>query len=227
MSRRSSARAGIARERLVDDALQFARRADAGGRGCISSRTRPTVTVDGWIPLDVRSGELTVFDPMHGRRGRARVRRSPAGTFDAYLQLLPGESLVVVGRIRSRPGTVTDLSTPRARPPSFKARGRFASSRAGQALPAARTIERLASWTVLGGDDVKRFSGTAEYTMTFPRPAGTAEAWQLDLGRVHDSARVRLNGRELGDPVRSRFSHHDRRRAAVRDERAGSVRAPT
>jgi len=31
----------------------------------------------------------------------------------------------------------------------------------------------------------------------FTRPEGFAAAWQLDLGRVAASARVRLNGREL------------------------------
>jgi len=68
----------------------------------------------------------------------------------------------------------------------------------GPSLPAARTVERLESWTAFAGEDVKSFSGTATYTATFPRPASAAQAWQLDLGRVHDSARVRLNGRDLG-----------------------------
>ena len=189
------ARAAVAREPLVDESLQFARRVDMGGRVYFISNPTDR-TVDGWIPLDVQSGELTVFDPMHGRRGSARVRRSPTGTLDALLQLLPGESLVVVAgsapaqepyRVYRRAGSAAGIQGSWA--------VRFVKG--GPTLPEARTIERLASWTTLGGDDVRRFSGTAEYTMTFPHLGGDADAWQLDLGRVHDSARVRLNGREL------------------------------
>jgi hypothetical protein len=188
-------RAGIARERLVDDSLQFARRTGAGGRLYFISNTTDRM-LDGFVPLDVRSGELTVFDPMRGYRGRARVRRSPAGTFDAFLQFLPGESLVVMAG--SAPAR-EDYPSYRAAGSAVEIQGpwtiRFVTG--GPALPAARTLARLASWTTLGGDDLKAFSGTAEYTTRFPRPAGAAAAWRLDLARVKDSARVRLNGREL------------------------------
>ena len=36
------------------------------------------------------------------------------------------------------------------------------------------------------------------YTLEFERPKGRADDWQLDLGDVRESARVRLNGRSLG-----------------------------
>jgi hypothetical protein len=49
-----------------------------------------------------------------------------------------------------------------------------------------------------GDANAHRFAGTAVYTLTFDRPAGEAVAWWLDLGRVCQSARVRLNGRDLG-----------------------------
>jgi hypothetical protein len=189
-------RAGTTRERLVDESLRFARRADSRGRVYFISN--PTGrTFDGWIPLDVRTGDLTVFDPMHGRRGMARVRRSPDGAFDAYLQLPPGESLVVAAGLAA---ALEPYATYRAAGSAIEVPGSWTVRfvKGGPRLPAARTIERLASWTGLGGDDVNWFSGTAEYTVTFPRPQGAADAWQLDLGRVHDSARVRLNGRDLG-----------------------------
>ncbi len=69
--------------------------------------------------------------------------------------------------------------------------------RGGPALPAEQTIDRLTSWTSWG-DQFRDFSGTAVYTTTFARPSGGSPSWQLDLGRVHESARVRLNGRDLG-----------------------------
>jgi len=65
-------------------------------------------------------------------------------------------------------------------------------------LPTPFTTERLASWTELGGAEAQRFAGTALYSITFDAPSGPASHWALDLGEVSQSARVRLNGRELG-----------------------------
>jgi hypothetical protein len=75
----------------------------------------------------------------------------------------------------------------------------------GPELPAARTIDRLVSWTRFEGDDVKRFAGTAVYTVRFRRPGSAGSSWRLDLGRVLDSARVSLNGRDLGTLVGPTF----------------------
>lgn len=68
----------------------------------------------------------------------------------------------------------------------------------GPTLPAKKQTEKLGSWTDLGGDDVKKFSGTADYTISFPMPDGNAEGWLLDLGKVAESAKVMLNGKEVG-----------------------------
>ena len=61
------------------------------------------------------------------------------------------------------------------------------------------------SWTTFG-HDAEVFSGTAAYTATFPQPKVPSELWQLDLGRVAESARIRLNGQSLatliGPPYR-------------------------
>ena len=46
--------------------------------------------------------------------------------------------------------------------------------------------------------EAQRFGGTARYSLTFDAPAGGAHEWLLDLGEVHESADVRLNGREIG-----------------------------
>ena len=70
--------------------------------------------------------------------------------------------------------------------------------RGGPAMPATVTTSRLESWTRFPAAGVKEFAGTATYTVSLPRPATPASAFRLDLGEVRDSARVRLNGRDLG-----------------------------
>lgn len=80
--------------------------------------------------------------------------------------------------------------------------------RGGPTLPAARETAQLRSWTEWGGDDLKAFSGTAVYKTKFRR-AGDDDL-VLDLGRVADSARVRVNGKEvaalIGPPWRTNVS---------------------
>ena len=51
--------------------------------------------------------------------------------------------------------------------------------------------------TTMFGQDAEVFSGTASYVATFARPSSIGQQWQLDLGQVAESARVRLNGRDL------------------------------
>jgi hypothetical protein len=127
-----------------------------------------------------------------------------------YLQLPPGSSLIVTASAAS----ATSAAPAGERFESYRPDGdavpivgpwhlRFAKG--GPTLPSERSVERLTSWTAFGGDAVN-FSGTAHYTATFARPPATAEKWRIDLGQVRESARVRLNGRDvaalIGSPYR-------------------------
>jgi len=67
----------------------------------------------------------------------------------------------------------------------------------GPTRPAEHALSRPESWTGLGGEDTRCFSGTGRYELDFEvtRPA---DGWVLDLGRVAESARVRLDGQTVG-----------------------------
>ncbi|MBI5084301.1 MAG: hypothetical protein HZB13_06860 [Acidobacteria bacterium] len=67
----------------------------------------------------------------------------------------------------------------------------------GPELPEPHSTVRLESWTGWS-EAAGRFGGTALYSIRFDAPPSKATAWTLDLGDVRESARVRLNGRELG-----------------------------
>ncbi len=59
------------------------------------------------------------------------------------------------------------------------------------------TITQLRSWTEL--EEAKTYSGWATYEITFEIPVVDPELqWMLDLGRVHETAEVTLNGIRLG-----------------------------
>jgi hypothetical protein len=79
----------------------------------------------------------------------------------------------------------------------------------GPTLPATFAAKQLGSWAKLGGEEARRFAGTARYTLVFDAPPGLQPeggAWQLELGAVAQSARIRLNGEDLGTLLIPPFS---------------------
>jgi hypothetical protein len=71
----------------------------------------------------------------------------------------------------------------------------------GHGAPPQVTLGALKSWPDVDDPGVRHFSGIATYRTTFDCPPGIdtrAVRATLDLGRVHEVAEVRLNGRLLG-----------------------------
>jgi hypothetical protein len=75
----------------------------------------------------------------------------------------------------------------------------------GPVIPSKITTKELQSWTMFEGDDVKNFSGTARYSISFDKPTADAKAWILDLGKVNETAEVFLNGRKLATLIGPTF----------------------
>jgi hypothetical protein len=189
---------GIAREPMVEGHLRFVRRrSDKGHSYFIVNHGNKAV--DGWIPLGVAADAAVVLDPMHdGRAGGAALRpRSTTGA-QVYLQLQPGESCVLRtfagGAPAARPWA---YSKPSGSPVAIQGSWKVTFLDGGPALPQGLDVARLASWTETGGDEARRFAGTARYATEIDAPADHADDYVLDLGRVCDSARVRVNGHEV------------------------------
>jgi hypothetical protein len=189
-------KAGVLREPLVDRGLAFVRRRHTGGRTYFVANPG-TTPVQGWLRLATDARAVASYDPMRGSRGWARVRQAGQGAAEVYVQLGAGESLVLAthaaGGVEAYP-YVEPTGPAQAVEGSWTVR----FIRGGPELPAPVTTSSLVSWTRFDTAGVKAFSGTATYSTSFPRPAAPATTWRLDLGQVRDSARVRLNGRELG-----------------------------
>jgi len=58
-------------------------------------------------------------------------------------------------------------------------------------------FDQLTDWTESPDEAVRYYSGIATYRVAFDAPAGDGPLY-LDLGTVHDIARVRVNGEDLG-----------------------------
>ena len=68
----------------------------------------------------------------------------------------------------------------------------------GPELPAAQQQEVLQPWTEDQDGAAAFFSGTAVYSTSFDLDEAPQGNWRLDLGEVLHSARVKLNGQDLG-----------------------------
>jgi hypothetical protein len=64
--------------------------------------------------------------------------------------------------------------------------------------PASVVFDSLTDWTKRPEAGIKFYSGTAKYRKSFDLPAGAGGKLFLDLGELHNLARVRLNGQDLG-----------------------------
>jgi hypothetical protein len=186
---------GIARESLVDhEGLYYLRRAFAGGRHYFIAN-RSDKPVDGWIPLALAAKATALLDPMSGRTGMGATRRV-GPTTEIYLQLEPGAS-VIVRAFTAEPATGTAWpyrqSTSVGGAVTGDWRVEFISG--GPTLPPPFTTTSLGSWTRSGGA-AENFAGTVRYSVTFDSPAAPA-AW-LDLGKVSQSVRIKLNGKNYG-----------------------------
>jgi hypothetical protein len=137
---------------------------------------------------------VCMMDPMTGGMGEAAVDEQ-GKTRRIRIQLEVGESCIL-RTFNERVPTVAawhyrELET------AYTLEGVWDVEflEGGPELPPGYQTSVLSSWAG-SSDSAARFAGTAVYRMRFDRP-GSPSRWVLDLGIVHASARIRLNGKML------------------------------
>jgi hypothetical protein len=189
--------AGTKRETMVDYGIDFIRRADGDGPFYFIVN-RGNSIIDNWIPVRDEFQSAGLFNPSNGKCGLACVRKGQEGYNEVYLQLNSGESIILKTfnrEIEGSPYTYLKQDGDVVKEISGKWKISFISG--GPVLPKKFKLDKLCPWTDLKGEAVKNFSGTARYSVSFEKPEGDARTWILNLGRVAESARVRLNGEEI------------------------------
>ena len=192
--------AKVPRETMTDSGLLFIRRTEAGRRHYFITN-RSGKAFDGWLALATPAKSAVILDPMTGRSGIATMRTAESQT-QVYLQIQPGESLILRTLTEQENFAPTDgarwtYSRAQGQPIALSGTWKVAFIQGGPTLPPPAEITTLASWTSLSAD-AARFAGSARYRITFDAPPPLADHWLLDLGTVAQSARIRLNGTDLG-----------------------------
>lgn len=200
----SIALAGVNPEAMYVKGLQCIRRKTNEG-SCYFIKNPSSQSFKGWLKLNTPLRSAALFNPMTGQTGYAEVRQADRGTQEVYLQLQPEESLLVSTFNTSHNGTSYPFYEVSGDSVSLaQNKWQVTFVKGGPTLPAQRSINQLGSWTDYGMD-YQSFSGTAEYTTRLPR-LKKVDTWQLNLGTVHESAEVYLNGKLLGTLVNAPFT---------------------
>jgi len=187
----------IRREKLTDLGLQFIRRNINGGKYYyLVNHTAKDIDTD--VPLNAQ-GKVLIMDPQSGETGWAAANLK-TGDRQTRLQIKSGEALILKvanentsTAIRNwvylnKPDAVIQLKNPWSL--------HFTSG--GPELPADQQIDKLASWTTLPDPKLQAFSGTGVYTTNFNLPEKKAKEYVLNLNQVDESAKVWVNGQEIG-----------------------------
>ena len=188
----------IARESAMDSGIRFERRRNAEGFDYFFVN-RSSKSFDGWMTLGKPAQSAVLMDPLfENRTGWAAVRKVDEQA-QVYLQLEPGQSLILrTLTAKKGDGAAWEYSQAAGTPIRIEGTWDVKFVDGGPVLPQGYQTTQLTSWTERDDKEAKRFFGTARYTITFDAPKEKADDWVLDLGRVCESARVTLNGNFLG-----------------------------
>ncbi len=189
----------VSRETMTDrPGLHFVRRAFAGGRVYFICN-QGSEALDDWVTLSQAAVSVEVMDPMTGRTGLARIRSEARGATQVDLQIDPGASLVLRVFDAIKPASSAwGYHHADGAPVPLTGTWHVKFLEGGPTLPDRFQTDHLDTWTKLGDAAAQTFAGTSLYTITFDAPGGRLGPWSLDLGRVCESARVRLNGQTQG-----------------------------
>jgi hypothetical protein len=197
--------AAVARESLFNQpGLMCIRRAVDGGRYYFIAN-RGTNGFDGWLPLACAAKSVVAMDALSGATGVA-TSRSNTNSTEVYLHLAAGESVILRTFDNEK---VSGAAWPLwfASPGSeIKGEWKVDFTSGGPVLPASFTMKTPGSWTQSGDTNAQSFAGAARYSVTFDLAAAAQfVSWSLDLGKVVQSARVKLNGKDYGTLITPPF----------------------
>lgn len=188
--------AGIGKEQLVDTGLKYIRRkSDQGIFYYLVNHS--AATIDSFVPLNENGISCLLLDPQTGLTGVAQTKAENQ-QLKVRLQMKPGEAMFVLvtsGKILTENWKYFDKqksSQEIAGPWKLK------FTEGGAVIPNANELNKLVSWTELPDQAAINFSGSAIYSANFPIKGSISGEYLLELGKVGESARVWINGKDAG-----------------------------
>jgi hypothetical protein len=187
----------ISKEGAFEHTVKYIRRKNPEGYHYFFANLHSKPLND-WIQLAVNAKSAVIFDPLTGKTGVALLRKEGKKTL-VYLQLNPGESLILKTYTKKRTkGEKWMYIEKTGNPLNLKGPWNLSFADGEPTISQSFVLDKLHSWTELPDSNLIKFSGTGKYSLTFMLPEIKTMDWVLNLGEVHESASVRINGNNIG-----------------------------
>ena len=188
----------IHREELVTSGLEFVRRKTHHSTDYFLVNHTANL-VDTFLSFNAGGETVLLLDPLTGHGGLVNSEKVN-GQSKVRIQLQSGQSLFV--RFLSDPDTPAS-TTDRWAYRTFPGSGvevdepwTVTFTGGGPELPVPTKLDRLISWAELDDSRAEFYSGSAMYESSFHVPE--AGRYVLSLGEIRESARIWINGTEVG-----------------------------
>ncbi len=139
-----------------------------------------------------------IFDPLTGKKGKAKTRKGPNGTTEILLQVEPGQSLL----LKTFPTDIVSedwVYYEKGTPIDIDKGWSITFLESQPAIEGTFETDTVTAWTNLSNDDAKVNTATGRYKVSFELPKDVvADEWLLDLGDLRESAVVTVNGHNAG-----------------------------
>lgn len=188
---------GITSEEMASKGISFIKKKNNKGTLYFISNFSQKFQ-EGNLLLGAKGEAAEIYDPLHQTKESLSLNKKGAYT-EIRLALLAGESRFIQFFDKKSTPTITKNKTTQ---PTHKIEinGTWnINFLEGQPfLPKSYQTTKLDSWTSVGDSTNQYFTGTAQYSIDFEWKSVKEKVIYLDLGNVRESAKVRLNGQNVG-----------------------------
>ncbi len=187
---------GISGEKIASAGLKFLRR-QVGDEKYYYLVNHTATAIDADLPLNVQSAAIMIMDPQTGNFGLGESKLAGDQT-NVKIQMQPGEALILKTVAANSGAPKWKYLNKAQNTVELKGEWNLRFTEGGPKVPSEKKLSKLTSWTELGDSLAVAYSGRAEYSINFKMPKIKGDEYILDLGKVHESARVWVNGNDAG-----------------------------
>lgn len=186
----------LKRETLTDLGLKFIRRQVADGKYYyIVNHTANAI--DTTITLETASASVTILNPQTGAAGIVKSLVKNNAT-QVRIQLQSGEAIILKTSNKPAIGKAWQYLQPSKQVLTLNNNWKVDFISGGPQLPASQQQATLQPYTNRNDTVTTAFSGIAAYSTSFTIAKKDAKDYLLELGKVSESAKVFINGKEVG-----------------------------
>ncbi|HWC55312.1 MAG TPA: glycosyl hydrolase [Chitinophagaceae bacterium] len=188
--------AGLKRETCTDLGLKFIRRSLSDGKYYyIVNHTAQSI--DTTITLETSSRSIAIMDPQTGVIGLAKSTSDSCAS-NVKIKLRSGEALILRTFFKKQNLPAWNYVHATNERIELNKNWNLHFITGGPVLPPDKKLISLQNWTSLNDSSYNYFSGTGAYSTTFFLEHKNADDYLLDLGKVNESARIIINGKDAG-----------------------------